>query len=499
MKPGVTGLALLACLASLAASLPAPAGLVSPLRGVGELAFTADMPVFFDDHGSSHVHLAARVFERDLVRPASGVTKRLSLHMKLARAGFTAVDTVATIEFVSSDLADLGAGSWTEPFRLIEIRSPIEPGTWAVTLELRDRDGGTAVATGVLEVGPALAPRLSDPEFQLSTRNGTLPWPDRVYGINQDTLEVYFEVEGLTGPQTFRFEVHDPRYGLLDDQNLTLDLQSGRSATLWKLPVGDYPEGSYGLRIVPPFAAEEMPMKEFSISWRIDRALEGGDELLVESELAMLPKDHDRLLRLSRARQIELLQEFWNIVDPTPGSERNETRDKFVARIEDANRIYQSRRGPGALSDRGRVYVQFGRPREVDVEVMPRNGDELEIAIQSLHDIYSPEVEGVMARGDIYGDIGTGPRTTPINLPGAHAQGATTDFSSETASDLRRNAARVGREGGFEVWKYEYNGEPLLAHHRPGLAEQQHIRFIFVDRRGVGDFRLEYSNLPTRR
>jgi hypothetical protein len=150
------------------------------------------------------------------------------------------------------------------------------------------------------------------------------------------------------------------------------------------------------------------------------------------------------------------------------------------------------------LSDRGRIFTRYGSPRLIDTEVMPRNGDDLELAIQSLHDIYTPEVDGVMARGDIYGDSGTGPRVQPLSLPGAQAS-ESVDFSSETATDLRRNAAKVGREGGFEVWKYEYSGRPLLDHHRPGLAEQQDIRFIFVDRRGVGDYRLEFSNLPTSR
>jgi hypothetical protein len=132
---------------------------------------------------------------------------------------------------------------------------------------------------------------------------------------------------------------------------------------------------------------------------------------------------------------------------------------------------------------------------------MPMNGDDLELAIQNLHDIYTPEVDGVMARGDIYaGNTNTGPNIQPrtLKLPGVN-EVPSLDFSSDTATDLRRNAARVGREGGFEVWKYEYTGRPLLAHHEPGISENQHVRFIFVDRRGVGDYRLEFSNLSTRR
>jgi GWxTD domain-containing protein len=480
----------------------AHAGVISPLRGVGDVPFSADLPVFFAEDGSPRVHLTARVFERDLVRPNRGQPQRLALNVKLARSGVVAVDTSRTIEFVPRPFdAEMGE-SWTEPFRLIEITAKVDPGSWAVTLNLSDDRGRSSRASAVLEVPAARGTRMSDPEFQLESSSAKLPWPDRVYGLVQDTLEVYFEVEAVVaaGAESFRFEVHDPRYGLLDEQQLLLPLESGNNAALWRLPVSDFPEGTYALKIVPPWEGEPR-LSEFSVSWRIDRALEGGDELMVEAGLALLPDDFDHFSRLSRARQIQLLDEFWAIVDPTPGTERNEPRDRFRARIAEANRIYHSTRGAGALTDRGRVLVRLGRPETVDTEVMPMNGDDLELAIQNLHDIYTPEVDGVMARGDIYsGNTNSGPNVQPrtLNLPGVN-EAPSLDFSSDTATDLRRNAARVGREGGFEVWKYEYTGRPLLAHHEPGISENQHVRFIFVDRRGVGDYRLEFSNLSTRR
>lgn len=493
---------ILALVISALVAGPAVAGVTSPLQGVGDVPFSADLPVLLGEDGTPVLHLAARVFERDLVRASEGGVKRLSLGLKLARAGVVAVDTVRTIEFVPREGAAKAADTWTEPFRLIEIQSPVEPGTWAVTLELGDADGGSSRALGVLDVPGTGGPRLSDPEFQLTVGDGTLPWPDRVYGLNQDTLEVYFEVElpadsGFTGPQPFEFQVHDPRYGLLDEQRLMLSLEAGDNAALWKLPVADFPEGSYALMVVPPWSEEPTQPREFSVSWRIDRALEGGDELLVEAELALLPADFEQFARLSRARQIEVLDEFWNRADPTPGTDRNELRDRFRARIAEANRIYHSTSGPGALTDRGRVLVRYGHPEMVDAEVIPRNGDDLEVAIRNLHDIFTPEVVGVMARGDIYGSS-VGPRR-PMDLPGSQGPAAVDWTQPNTVEDLRRNAARVGREGSFEVWKYEYDGDPLLEHHRPPMTEQQHMRFIFVDRRGVGDYRLEFSNIPTRR
>jgi len=70
---------------------------------------------------------------------------------------------------------------------------------------------------------------------------------------------------------------------------------------------------------------------------------------------------------LSLAARREFMVRFWGDRDPTPATVRNEAREAFYARIEDANRKYGvggRTPVPGWRSDRGRIAVRNGDPSE---------------------------------------------------------------------------------------------------------------------------------------
>ena len=137
---------------------------------------------------------------------------------------------------------------------------------------------------------------------------------------------------------------------------------------------------------------------------------------------------------------------------------------------------------PGPLTDRGRIYIQYGPPAGRDVQVLPSNADDLSDAIDSVHDTYKLHFEGVIARESSKRDI----------------LGTTFRSSQNLASDRdqRRDLARIGSEGSFELWEYQFDGDPLFG--EQNWSENLDLRFLFVDRRGDGVYRLEFSNLPTR-
>jgi GWxTD domain-containing protein len=69
--------------------------------------------------------------------------------------------------------------------------------------------------------------------------------------------------------------------------------------------------------------------------------------------------------KLSLAAKRKLLTEFWAKRDPTPGTPRNESRERFYQAIADANRNFTEggrRPVPGWKSDRGRIYARYGAP-----------------------------------------------------------------------------------------------------------------------------------------
>jgi GWxTD domain-containing protein len=76
-------------------------------------------------------------------------------------------------------------------------------------------------------------------------------------------------------------------------------------------------------------------------------------------ELSAYRKD----LSLNAKRRF--LTTFWSSHDPTPGTPRNEARERFYNGIAEANRRFTEggrRPVPGWKSDRGRIYARYGEP-----------------------------------------------------------------------------------------------------------------------------------------
>jgi len=59
------------------------------------------------------------------------------------------------------------------------------------------------------------------------------------------------------------------------------------------------------------------------------------------------------------------IQIVWDIRDPDPDTEENEFKDQFYERVAYANEHFSSGK-PGRLTDRGRIYIKFGKPDSIE-------------------------------------------------------------------------------------------------------------------------------------
>src|ERR671923_177063 len=59
------------------------------------------------------------------------------------------------------------------------------------------------------------------------------------------------------------------------------------------------------------------------------------------------------------------IEEFWRRRDPDPDTDENEYREEYYERIAYANEHFASGI-PGWKTDRGRIYIMFGKPDEID-------------------------------------------------------------------------------------------------------------------------------------
>jgi GWxTD domain-containing protein len=67
----------------------------------------------------------------------------------------------------------------------------------------------------------------------------------------------------------------------------------------------------------------------------------------------------------SNAEREQFVHIFWSQRDPTPDTDENEFREEHYERIAYANEHFSSGKS-GRLTDRGKIYIKFGKPDEVE-------------------------------------------------------------------------------------------------------------------------------------
>ncbi len=162
------------------------------------------------------------------------------------------------------------------------------------------------------------------------------------------------------------------------------------------------------------------------------------------------------------AERVELLRREWEARDPDPREPGNPPREEFIRRFRRASRLFGGFQ-PGPLTDRGRMLIMLGEPDEIRVDVVPENKESLIDAVTELHGI----AEGSEINPALERDLGH------VGLGGPGSPGVESEA--------------------FEMWIYRLGGDPLLPETRLGLREVD-LKLIFVDRRGTGEYSLEFSS-----
>jgi GWxTD domain-containing protein len=128
--------------------------------------------------------------------------------------------------------------------------------------------------------------------------------------------------------------------------------------------------------LIPPgYSLKASPKKEEKVSRQEKRRLKAARE---ENESAykhwmdeevpyiITPDERAAWKKLSTDEEREqFIEQFWERRNPNPGSPENEYKEEYYRRIAYANEHYASGI-PGWRTDRGRIYIMYGPPDEVD-------------------------------------------------------------------------------------------------------------------------------------
>ncbi len=102
-----------------------------------------------------------------------------------------------------------------------------------------------------------------------------------------------------------------------------------------------------------PHKVKEEPNKAYK-QWINDH-----DAILTQSE-----RDAWKKLATDEERD-KFIEEIWRSRDPDPDTEENEFKEQFYERVAYANEHFSSGK-PGRMTDRGRIYIKFGKPDSIE-------------------------------------------------------------------------------------------------------------------------------------
>ena len=247
------------------------------------------------------------------------------------------------------------------------------------------RASSQGVALGDPIVYRSLLPRIGEPDASWMVRVEGEVDPARFVRVSLPVFDL------SSGPPFLLVRVYDLG-GKAEDDSVTVELrtraddskESGWSRIV-RLPAGK--GGAAALVRVPPSGLQpgrnhlwlhcsgadsrEVEVEDFGLDPTDDRQWKQNLRVI---EAVASPEEMDTLEAAPPQRRVLLWEEFWKRRDPDPRTAENEVLQEHVRRVAYARRNYRDGGKDGAISDRGRVYVELGPPDSIESQTMLQDG-----------------------------------------------------------------------------------------------------------------------------
>lgn len=251
------------------------------------------------------------------------------------------------------------------------------PGTYRVTVTVRDPGSGNANQTGVTLILPAYRPgSVSAPiiAYQAKGRRETNAQPQLVLNprgtvaYGGDTLLAYVEGYDFKQATNVPFEILGPRDSVLYRDSLRF--LGGRAVESQAVKVRPDSLVLGELALVVGGAPTASNKTVALVSFSEDLVLTDFDEMLSLLRFFGTDRQIKEMREAPAAERGRLWRQFWQETDPNRATPENEALEAYFARIAVANRMFRDEGMPGWRTDRGEVFVALGEPDEV-VESSP--------------------------------------------------------------------------------------------------------------------------------
>ncbi len=259
----------------------------------------------------------------------------------------------------------------TDESILLQQELMVPPGGYRLAVQVADQGTHEIGSVSDSVTIPAFTPgSFTAPIFAYQVRGRAAPAdsvgivlnPRGSIAYGSDTLLIYLEGVGFTGPATVPVQVRDAR----DSVILRTDMHVTGGQAVESQVIRIRPD-SAPLGQVQVVVGDDTHHKSNSgvISFSGNWLITNFDDLL--SLLRYFGQDARvrQMREASPEGRPELWREFFHATDPNPLTPENEALDAYFGRVAAANQLFRGEGNSGWRTDRGEVYITLGPPDEV--------------------------------------------------------------------------------------------------------------------------------------
>ena len=222
-----------------------------------------------------------------------------------------------------------------------------------------------------------------------------IPLPTSIFGENQPVLFHYFELYNLESlnnelPLKLSVIVTSSRGNVFFHKSKNIDVTTDSRVEVGTVAVNKFPTDTYTIIISLVDSINQYGVSSSKKFYVLNPSVEIVDSVYNElSDVfathfgAMSEEELDDLFQKSKyiatSQEIEqynilngekgkqkFLQEFWKVRDNEPSTQKNEFYEEYLRRIDISNQQFSTLGKKGWKTDRGRIYLKYGAPSEIE-------------------------------------------------------------------------------------------------------------------------------------
>ncbi len=167
---------------------------------------------------------------------------------------------------------------------------------------------------------------------------------------------------------TVNYTIQGPEGGLTQQNRFSLVNEPAYNRHFIRINRKQFDQSRYELIVNGKYRNKIIKNRElFSFYWTVTPESPQDLDLALEQMRYMMDADSiGWALDQPYEEKLAYFKRFWKRMDPNPETEKNELMDEYYRRVNYANQRFSTMAQEGWETDRGRIYIKFGEPDDIE-------------------------------------------------------------------------------------------------------------------------------------